>query len=99
MPRDWSPENDSRVPVWEALHQLIRALNQDGESAAGKLLSRMPEKSDALNALTYRLYTLCERQAWAEEARAYNELKGAWGGIEYASREVGHVGAQAQLDI
>ena len=33
--------NDSRVPVWEALHQLIRALNQDGETAAGTLLARM----------------------------------------------------------
>ncbi|MCR7590350.1 DUF1156 domain-containing protein, partial [Pseudomonas aeruginosa] len=44
MPRDWSPENDSRLPVWEALHQLIRALNQDGETAAGQLLARMPDK-------------------------------------------------------
>ncbi|MFN3298532.1 DUF1156 domain-containing protein, partial [Caldimonas sp.] len=42
MPRDWSPESDARLPVWEALHQLIRALNQDGESAAGNLLARMP---------------------------------------------------------
>jgi hypothetical protein len=29
-------------PVWEALHHLIRALNQDGETAAGALLARMP---------------------------------------------------------
>ena len=38
LPRDWSPETDTRLPVWEALHHLIRALNQDGESAAGVLL-------------------------------------------------------------
>ncbi len=99
MPRDWSPETDSRVPVWEALHQLIRALNQDGESAAGALLARMPEKTAGLIALTYRLYTLCERQRWTEEARAYNELQGAWVGVEQASHEVGHVRAQAQMDI
>ncbi|MGH2422683.1 DUF1156 domain-containing protein [Pseudomonas canadensis] len=99
MPRDWSPENDSRLPVWEALHQLIRALNQDGETAAGGLLARMPEKTASLTALMYRLYTLCERQGWAEEARAYNELQGAWIGIEQASHDVGHVGAQAQMDI
>jgi len=99
MPSDWSPETDSRVPVWEALHQLIRALNQDGESAAGALLARMPDKTAGLIALTYRLYTLCERQGWAEEARAYNELQGAWIGIEQASHEVGHVRAQAQMDI
>lgn len=99
MPRDWSPENDSRLAVWEALHQLIRALNQDGESAAGALLARMPDKTASLNALMYRLYTLCERQGWAEEARAYNELQGAWAGIELASQEIGHSNTQVQMDI
>ncbi|WP_312379994.1 DUF1156 domain-containing protein [Pseudomonas oryzihabitans] len=99
MPRDWSPEDDNRVPVWEALHQLIRALNQDGETAAGQLLACMPDKTAGLTALTYRLYTLCERQGWAEEARAYNELQGAWLGIEQASQEAGHIGSQSALDI
>ena len=99
MPRDWSPEDDIRLPVWEALHQLIRALNQDGETAAGQLLARMPDKTAGLTALTYRLYTLCERQGWANEARAYNELQGAWTGIEQASQEAGHIGSQGSLDI
>lgn len=99
MPGDWAPENDSRLPVWEALHQLIRALNQEGETAAGQLLARMPDKTAGLTALTYRLYTLCERQGWANEARAYNELQGAWLGIEQASQEAGHIGSQAALDI
>ena len=99
MPRDWSPENDSRLAVWEGLHQLIRALNQDGESAAGALLARMPDKTASLNSLMYRLYTLCERQGWAEEARAYNELQGAWAGIEQASQEIGHSNTQVQMDI
>lgn len=99
MPRDWSPESDSRLSVWEALHQLIRALNQDGETAAGQLLARMPDKTAGLTALTYRLYTLCERQGWSNEARAYNELQGAWLGIEQASQESGHIGSQAVLDI
>ncbi|HBO5640224.1 DUF1156 domain-containing protein [Pseudomonas aeruginosa] len=99
MPRDWSPEDDIRLPVWEALHQLIRALNQEGETTAGQLLARMPDKTAGLTALTYRLYTLCERQGWANEARAYNELQGAWLGIEQASQEAGHIGSQAALDI
>lgn len=99
MPREWSPEDDIRLPVWEALHQLIRALNQDGETAAGQLLARMPDKTAGLTALSYRLYTLCERQGWAEEARAYNELQGAWLGIEQASQEAGHIGRQSTLDI
>ncbi len=99
LPADWSPEHDTRVPVWEALHQLIRALNQEGEAAAGRLLARMPERADPVRTLAYRLYTLCERKGWAEEARAYNELVTAWSEIERAAGEVGMVDPQAQLDI
>ncbi|BCU07436.1 DUF1156 domain-containing protein [Allochromatium tepidum] len=99
MPADWSPETDARTPVWEALHQLIRALNRDGESAAGALLARMPARAEPMRALAYRLYTLCERKGWAEEARAYNELIAAWSGIEQASADAGIKGSQAQLDI
>jgi len=99
LPRDWSPETDSRLPVWEALHHLIRALNQEGESAAGALLARMPARSEPIRALAYRLYTLCERKGWADDARAYNELVTAWSGIEQAAGEAGVLGSQAQLDI
>lgn len=99
IPKDWTPENDTRTPVWEALHQLIRALNQDGESAAGALLARMPARSEQIRALAYRLYTLCERKGWAEEARAYNELVSAWIGIEQASADAGIKGSQSELDI
>ena len=99
LPHDWRPETDTRTPVWEALHQLIRALNQDGESAAGALLASMPTRAEPIRTLGYRLYTLCDRKGWAEEARAYNELITAWSAIEQAADEVGIVGSQAQLDI
>ena len=99
MPRDWNPETDTRVPVWEALHQLIRALNQDGETAAGALLARMPARAEPIRALAYRLYTVCERKGWAEDARAYNELITAWSGVERGASEAGHVGSQGSLDI
>ncbi|MFN9747916.1 MAG: DUF1156 domain-containing protein [Burkholderiales bacterium] len=99
LPRDWSPETDNRVSVWEALHHLIRALNQDGESVAGALLARMPAQAEPLRALAYRLYTLCERKGWAEEARAYNELVAAWSGIEQSSVDAGIVGSQGLLEL
>lgn len=81
-PTDWDPATDSRLPVWEALHQLIRALRQQGESASGALLAGLGGKVDAVRQLAYRLYTLCERQGQAEDARAYNELITSWSGIE-----------------
>ncbi len=35
--------------------------------------------------LAYRLYTLCERAGWAEDARAYNEIITSWSAIESAA--------------
>ena len=84
-PTDWDPRTDKRTPVWEALHQLIRALKQGGESASGALLAALGGKAEAVRQLAYRLYTLCERLGQAEDARAYNELITSWTGIELAA--------------
>lgn len=82
-PGDWSPETDSRTPVWEALHHLIRVHQcGGGESEAAALLARMPSRAAAIRQLAYRLYTLCERKGWAEDARPYNELITSWGAVE-----------------
>jgi len=96
---DWDPTRDDRTPVWEACHQMIRRLNNSGESAAGELLAKMPEKGEAIRQLAYHLYTLCERKKWAEEARAYNELIASWHAIVAASHDVGHKGEQTGLDF
>lgn len=98
-PTNWNPEEDNRTPVWEALHQMILALRTLGESAAGILIARMPQRAEPIRNLAYRLYTLCERKGWAEDARAYNELITSWTGIEAASHEKGHFGSQANLEI
>ena len=94
---DWDPTRDQRTPIWEACHQMIRRLNNQGESAAGELLAKMPEKGESIRQLAYHLYTLCERKKWAEEARAYNELIGSWHAIVAASLETGHSGEQHGL--
>jgi putative DNA methylase len=96
-PSDWNPIKDNNTPVWEALHQLIRGLRAEGEGAAGVLLAGMPQRAEPIRNLAYRLYTLCERKGWADDARAYNELITSWTGIEAASHEKGHFGSQADL--
>lgn len=99
-PADWDPQSDNRTPVWEALHQLIRAYNAGGESTAGMLLARMPEKSGDVRRLAYWLYNACaERKRLPEEARAYNELITAWHAIEAASHDAGHINVQGSLDV
>ena len=95
-PVNWDPSTDARNPVWESLHQLIRALKMDGESSAGQLLASVKNKAEAVRQLAYRLYTLCERQGWTEDARAYNELITSWTSIEVAA---GAVPGEAQADL
>jgi putative DNA methylase len=96
LPKDWDPSSDTRLPVWEALHHLCRALGES-EGDAGTLLAKMPEKQEAIRLLAYRLYTLCERKGWAEHARPYNELITSWPAIVEASHRTGHVRTQMDL--
>ena len=98
-PSDWDPKQDNRRPVWEALHQLIRALNKEGESGAGEVLARMPERGESIRQLAYHLYTISERKKRTEDARAYNELIASWHAIVAASSEVGQHGTQVQLEL
>jgi putative DNA methylase len=82
---DWDAEKDERLPIWEALHHLIRVFKTEGESGAGKVLAAIGGKAEATRQLAYRLYTLCERAGWAEDARAYNEIVTSWNAIESAA--------------
>ncbi len=87
-PEDWNPQADARLPVWEILHHLIRVHRGGGDAAAARLLAATRRKAEAARQLAYRLYTLCERSARAEDARAYNELITGWTGIESAANQV-----------
>jgi putative DNA methylase len=84
-PNEWDPKSDQRLPIWEVLHQLIRVFNTDGESGAAAVFASVQSKAEAARQLAYRLYTLCERKNWAEDARAYNEVVTSWSGIESAA--------------
>lgn len=84
-PAAWNPQADARRSVWETLHHLIRAQRHDGDSGAGRVLAAVKGQAEATRQLAYRLYTLCERRGWADDARAYNELITSWSGIESAA--------------
>ena len=78
LPGDWDPATDTRCPVWEVVHHLIRALGSDGEEGAARLVARLSGGAEAVRELCYRLYTLCERKKRATEARDYNTLVQSW---------------------
>lgn len=91
LPADWDPGADSRLTVWEATHHLIRALDQ-GEQAAASLLQRLGSLAEVARDLSYRLYTVCERRKWAQEAIGYNALVLAWPDLIRLAQEGGESG-------
>jgi putative DNA methylase len=78
LPDDWNPATDKRLTVWETTQHLIRLLEAKGENEAATLLSRLGGAGETARDLAYRLYSICERKKWAEEALAYNGLVIAW---------------------
>ncbi len=74
----WDPATDLRLTIWEIVQYTIRALEQQGEQAAGLLIRSIGGLSEPARALAYRLYLVCERKGWAQEALAYNGLVVAW---------------------
>jgi putative DNA methylase len=75
---DWDPETDKRLTQWESVLHLIHALETDGEAAAAALLSHLGAIAEPTRDLAYRLYTVCERKGWAQDALGYNMLVAAW---------------------
>jgi putative DNA methylase len=75
---DWDPTADGRLTVWETVQHLIRTLETHGEEAAAGLMTRLGGLAETARELAYRLYTICERNKWADEALAYNGLVIAW---------------------
>ena len=76
---DWDPGTDMRMPVWEVTQQLVRALWDEGsEAKAGDLVRRLGGVGEAARDLAYRLYAVCERRGWADDALGFNALVTSW---------------------
>ena len=78
LPEDWDPSAIQRLTVWEVTQHLIRSLDQKGEKETANLKAKIGGMAEIARDLAYRLYTLCERKGWAEEAGYYNSLVVAW---------------------
>ncbi|MCL6590156.1 MAG: DUF1156 domain-containing protein [Firmicutes bacterium] len=94
LPEDWDPSQDKRLTVWEMTQQMIRTLQTKGEQEAAKLLQVLGGKGENARDLAYRLYAICERKGWAQEALAYNTLVTAWPRLKELALEVKSGGQQ-----
>lgn len=79
LPDDWDPASDSRVPVWEVAQQFVKRVWDHGsEGQAADLVRKVGGLADAARDLAYRLYSICERRGWADDALGFNALVTAW---------------------
>ncbi len=96
---DWDPTTGRRLTVWEVTHQLIRALDKNGEAGAAEPLRKVGALGETARDLAYRLYGVCERKKWSQEGLAYNSLVIAWPEIVKLARSERPKETQASLGL
>lgn len=81
-PEEWDPLSEQNLIVWKVAQYLVRAHQENGDNAAADILRKTGAVGDKARNLAYRLYTICERKNWAEEALPYNALVVSWPEIQ-----------------
>ena len=91
LPEDWDPAADKRPAVWEMTHHLLRVYYHEkaGDMATADLLRKIGANSEVARDLAYRLFNVCEKKKWSQEAQAYNALVLGWPEITRLARESG----------
>jgi putative DNA methylase len=97
LPAEWDPAKDKRLSAWEAVHQLVRALESGGDQAAADLVAKLGSQAETARELCYRLYTVSERKKRAADALSYNALVQSWPEITRLAREGGTASLQPTL--
>jgi len=99
MKTDWNPASGKRLTSWEVTQHLIHALDTGGETAAAELLRKLGGLGEVARDLAYRLFSICERKKWADEALAYNSLVIAWPELTRLARSARPEPAAKQAEL
>jgi putative DNA methylase len=97
--QDWDPATEKRLTDWEITQYLIRALESDGIQGAAALKRRVGPRADLGKDLAYRLYTICERKGWSQEALSYNGLVVSWPEISRVAADLTPADYQAEMTL
>jgi putative DNA methylase len=89
---DYDVVADLHTSNWEALHHLIKVLEEDGISAAGDFLNTArsrPDRAvdaDLVKELAHLLFRIAEGNGWTADALSFNNLVTSWPEILDAAR-------------
>lgn len=75
--------------IWLLTQQLTHAMETGGIQKCAEIIAPMfGNNAEEAKNLAYRLYSICERKNWAQEAYAYNALVVAWPEIQSKAAEL-----------
>jgi putative DNA methylase len=95
----WYPTSSARLTAWEVMQRAIHGLDKHGEDGAARVLGSAGDLSFVVRDLAYRMYAICERKAWTQEALSYNMLIASWSGISDQVRKLAAVLQQTTLNL
>ena len=81
---DYEVLTDPHISTWEALHNLIRTLENEGILPAGEFLRealRRPDNAvdpDLVKELAHLLFRIAETNGWTKDALSFNNLVTSW---------------------
>ena len=81
-----------RASEWEVCLQLAKRLHDKGDAAAAKLMAAMRDKVNlnAVKELSYLLFSIADREGWADAALLFNGLGTSWPDLEHAVSKRGY---------
>lgn len=97
---DYDPLTDSDISAWEVLHHLIRLLNEQGISAAGRFLAGVAARRDGgvdselVKELAFLLFSIADTNKWTKDAIAFNNAATSWTDTIAVSRQTEPVKAE-----
>lgn len=103
LPTDYNVLTDESTSAWEALHHAIRILGSRGVPAAGQFLQVATQREDGavdldlVKELAYLLFQVAEKNGWAKDALAFNEIASSWGDLIEAGRAAPEASVSASL--
>ncbi len=103
LDKDWDPEEDRHLTVWECLQHLVRLHEKDGISHdTAVLLKKIITQAEAVKDLAYCLYDIsANKRKDAKEATAYNALIADWAELTKAAAAIHDTSGdrQTRMDI
>lgn len=99
---NWNPLTDLRLAVWEITHHLVRLYHAEkaGDTATAQLVAKLGSRGEIARDLAYRLFSICERRKWSQDALGYNALVVGWSDLTHLAQETrSTTSAQGELAI